>query len=203
MLRVTNQYLNTPMKFRILFTVISLGLLPMLSVAQDSSNSLNDQFNQVMESSNRYQEYKVIKVAKLNDFQKSMNDSLNALQKTIQENDAVTSNLQSRIDSLTQGSNKLSEELALSQKRENGITLFGAIINKSLYQTIVWSIIGILILLVLFFAYKFKNSNAITKEANSRLAETEAEFDSHRQRSLEREQQLRRKLQDEINRQKD
>jgi len=65
-----------------------------------------------------------------------------------------------------------------------------------------WGIIGVLAVLWLFFAYKFKSSNSITKEANTKLAETEQEFEEHRKRALEREQQVRRKLQDEINKNK-
>jgi hypothetical protein len=65
-----------------------------------------------------------------------------------------------------------------------------------------WAIIGVLGLIVLFLLYKFKNSNAITRDANMKLTEIEAEFDDHRQKNLEQQQILRRKLQDEINKNK-
>ena len=52
------------------------------------------------------------------------------------------------------------------------------------------------------FIFKFKRSNTLTKEAQEKLIDTEAEYDTHRQNALEREQQLRRKLQDELNKQK-
>ncbi len=65
-----------------------------------------------------------------------------------------------------------------------------------------WSIIGGLLALLLLFIYKFKNSNSITREANHNLAEIEEEFDDHRRTALEREQKVRRQLQDEINKQK-
>lgn len=65
-----------------------------------------------------------------------------------------------------------------------------------------WSIIGGLFVLLLFFIYKFKNSNAVTKQAKKSLEETEEEFEEHRKIALEREQKVRRQLQDEINKQK-
>jgi hypothetical protein len=65
-----------------------------------------------------------------------------------------------------------------------------------------WGIIGVLTILWLIFTYRFRASNAITKEAKIKLAETEQEFEEHRKRALEREQQVRRKLQDEINKNK-
>ena len=42
----------------------------------------------------------------------------------------------------------------------------------------------------------------ILASCGDKLAETEQEFEEHRKRALEREQQVRRKLQDEINKNK-
>ncbi len=57
-------------------------------------------------------------------------------------------------------------------------------------------------MVLLFFIYKYKNSNSTTKEAKKNLAEIEDEFDDHRRTALEREQKVRRQLQDELNKQK-
>ncbi|MCB0431897.1 MAG: tRNA (guanine-N1)-methyltransferase, partial [Mangrovimonas sp.] len=65
-----------------------------------------------------------------------------------------------------------------------------------------WGIIGILLALLGFFIYKFKNSNTITKESKKALADIELEFEEHRKVALEREQKVRRQLQDELNKQK-
>ena len=62
-----------------------------------------------------------------------------------------------------------------------------------------WSIISILLLSLGLFIFKFRNSNVITKDARNKLVEVEEEFDRHRQKTIEEQQQLRRKLQDEIN----
>ncbi|MEM7187893.1 MAG: tRNA (guanine-N1)-methyltransferase, partial [Bacteroidota bacterium] len=70
------------------------------------------------------------------------------------------------------------------------------------YKTTMWGVIGLLAVIALFLLYKFRNSNAVTREAKLKLAETEAEFEEHRQKNLEQQQVLRRKLQDEINKNK-
>ncbi|MDX1316484.1 MAG: tRNA (guanine-N1)-methyltransferase, partial [Xanthomarina gelatinilytica] len=49
---------------------------------------------------------------------------------------------------------------------------------------------------------KYKNSHVITKEAKKALEEIEVEFEEHRKTALEREQKVRRQLQDELNKQK-
>jgi hypothetical protein len=55
---------------------------------------------------------------------------------------------------------------------------------------------------MLFFMYKFSNSNLLTKEAKHNLAEVEQELSLFRKKTLENEQKLRRQLQDEINKQR-
>ena len=55
---------------------------------------------------------------------------------------------------------------------------------------------------MLFFIFKFFKNNVITKEAKNNLIDVEQELDAHRKKSLEREQKLRRQLQDEINKQR-
>ena len=74
--------------------------------------------------------------------------------------------------------------------------------SKAGYNVLMWSIIAGLLILLLFFIFKFKNSNAITRQAKFALAETEEEFEEHRKRALEREQKVMRRLQDELNKQK-
>ena len=186
-----------------------LKLLPIVIIcfispiqAQESNTTIEGQFTDVIEKSNRYEDYKVVKITKLNSLRKNVSDSINELQSEIATLQQYQSKQQNNIDSLTQEIATIKESLLLSQKKENGITFFGAIITKSVYQTMMWGIVALLLLGLLTFMFKFKKSNAITREANKKLAETETEFDKHRQNALEREQQLRRKLQDEINKQK-
>ena len=191
------------MKYRLLISLLVLGISLSSALAQEGPITLEDQFTDVMESSNRYKNYKVIKVGLMNDLQKSVIDTVAGLRNTIIENQSTIRSLESRIDSLQLNTQKLSDDLALSKKKENGMEVFGMIVQKGVYQTILWSIIGFLIFLTLIIFFRYRKSNAVTKEALTKLEETEAEFESHRQRALEREQQLRRKLQDELNKQKE
>ena len=55
---------------------------------------------------------------------------------------------------------------------------------------------------MIIFIYRFKNSNTVTKSAKKSLAEIEEEYEDHRRNALEREQKVRRQLQDELNKQK-
>lgn len=191
------------MRKRILFILVLAFTFFIKGNAQEDSVTLESQFSNLLEKSNRYKEYKVLKLTELSKFQQSISDSVTAFQTLLNNNRSKIIQLRSKIDSLEIEQSQLKKDLSLAQKKENGMDVFGMILHKTTYQLIVWTIIGVLFLLVLILSFKFKKSNTITREANRKLAETEAEFDTHRQGSLEREQQLRRKLQDEINKQKE
>lgn len=187
---------------KLLITPVLVLLLSTCSVFSQNQATLEELFTDVIEKSNRYEDYKVVKIYKLNNLKKNVTDSILALESNIAANAQTISGQQTRIDSLNRTLTQVREQLNTSKSKEDGIELFGMLINKSTYKTTMWSLIGLLILGCVFLVYKFKNSNAITKTSNLKLSETEEEFEQHRQRSLEREQQLRRKLQDEINKNK-
>lgn len=178
---------------------IPLFLLTLTVSAQTDGNTIEDQFEDVIEKSNNYQEYKVVKKVKLNSLRKSILDSVNSLETEIKATRSKIEEQKGQIASLTEELSGTQQNLAASIAKEDGIEFFGVLTKKSTYNSIMWSIIGLLIAALVFLTYKFRKNNTVTKEANLRLAETEEEFDMHRQKTLEREQQLRRKLQDEIN----
>mgnify|MGYP000014679970 FL=1 len=91
-------------------------------------------------------------------------------------------------------------DLEASNKKENSISLFGMELSKIKYNLLLWSIIVISLLGLFYFIFKFSRSNILTKEAQNNLLDVEQEFEQHRKKSLEREQKLRRQLQDEVNR---
>mgnify|MGYP000980848982 CR=1 FL=1 len=55
--------------------------------------------------------------------------------------------------------------LEKTDSEKDKISLFGMQLSKGLYNIMLWSIIGVLLLLVFTFIYKFKTSNSITKAA--------------------------------------
>ena len=72
-------------------------------------------------------------------------------------------------------------------------------LSKGLYSTIMWVIVLILAGLLAFYIYKYTNSNVITKNSINELGELQQEYENYRKAAIEREQKVRRQLQDEIN----
>lgn len=164
--------------------------------------TLTQQFDKIYRTSTSYQEYKVISKARFQNLKGNVQDSINILQKDIQEKSSIISSQKDSISESKKVIATLSGDLNQTIAEKNSMSLLGILMSKSAYNILVWSIIIGLLAALLFFIYKFKSSNIYTVEAKSNLQEIEEEFATHKKKSLEKEQKLRRQLQDEINKQR-
>lgn len=167
-----------------------------------NSGTIDNQFEYVIRKSNNYQEYKVVKKNWLYALKAHTMDSLKAVHKQLADTKQVVKNQGSEISVLKTNLADTQSTLEATNLEKDSMSLFGMQMSKTGYNALMWSIIGGLAALLLFFVFKFKNSNAVTRNAKRQLAETEEEFEEHRKRALEREQKVMRRLQDEINKQK-
>ncbi|XOL42632.1 hypothetical protein KCTC32420_03028 [Aequorivita nionensis] len=154
---------------------------------------------EVFDKSNSYQEYKVVKKTQLATLRRNILDSVSTLQKKIALMESEVSQERIAVDSLGQNLKNTQQNLIKAKEKEDGIEVFGILTSKATYNAIMWGIILILLLISGFLFYRFLNSHKITNAAQLKMAEMEIELEDYRRNSLEREQKLRRKLQDEIN----
>lgn len=179
--------------------------LPLTSYAQDPEevevrrNTLGEQMQDAFDKSNSFQEYKVIKKTQLASLRTNILDSVARLEREITSQDSEIGLQKTVIDSLKQNLSKTQQDLSNSIENEDGIKVLGILTSKSSYNTTMWSIILFLLVAAGFLFYRFLNSAKITNAAQLKMAEMEIEIEDYRRNSLEREQKLRRKLQDEIN----
>ena len=171
------------------------------------SGPIESQFEYLTKKSNgwtdeRGQRYEVVRVQWIEKIKRNTLDSLKAVHKTLNDTKAVVTKQDDEISKLKTSLNSTQGTLEQTNIEKDSMSLFGIQMSKGGYNTLMWSIIAGLLAFALFFMYKFKNSNTITKEAKKSLAETEEEFEDHRRIALEREQKVRRQLQDEINKHK-
>ncbi len=167
--------------------------------SQDDSNSIESQFIKVVDKSNSYQKYKVIKKTKIEGLRKNVLDTIEMLELKIATSKVEIENLKSKVELLTKTLDTTKLNLAASIEEEDKIEALGLVMTKTTYNTLLWSIISGLLGLLGFLLYKHKNGHEITKNTKLRLTEVESDFDAHRKKTLTNEQLLRRKLQDEIN----
>ena len=175
-----------------LFVVTSL-------FSQEKSNTIDDQFTNVIEKSNSYEEFKVISKTKIYSLRKNVLDSIATLQSEVEATQGEIEKQKNEITSLTSNLTATRQNLEASKEKEDGIKFFGSITKKSTYNSIMLSIIALLLAIVGLLFFKFKNSNSVTRATKSKLTEVENEFDTYRKKALEENQIIGRKLQDEIN----
>ncbi|NRD23381.1 tRNA (guanine-N1)-methyltransferase [Winogradskyella litoriviva] len=167
-----------------------------------NSGTIDNQFEYLIRKSGKYQEYKVVKRTWLYTLKSHVADTLKAVHKDLSDTQAVVKKQADEIESLKSNLANTETTLNATNEEKDNISLFGIQTSKASYKVLMWSIIGALFALLLLFIYKFKGSNSSTREAKRKLEEVEIEFEDHRRTALEREQKVRRQLQDELNKQK-
>ncbi|WP_149276053.1 tRNA (guanine-N1)-methyltransferase [Pareuzebyella sediminis] len=168
--------------------------------------TIESQFDFIYNKSGNYRaegkRYEVVRTISLDQLRQNVIDTLNSyneraaeLKNTISEHESTISSLNNKLEETT-------NNLAAVTEEKDSMSFLGIMTSKGTYNAILWTVIGSLLLLLLIFIYKFRNSNILTQEAKSNLAELETEYEDHRRRALEREQKISRQLQDEINKYK-
>lgn len=167
-----------------------------------SKNSISGQFDELFRKSGSYQEYKVINKDKYNELKLVVLDTIQNLNKKMAGTSVVINRQKAEIDSLKVNLKKTNDSLIEVTKNIDDINGFGVPMKKSNYNVLVYSLLGSLLALSLFFMLRYRQSNKLTEQAQKALKDTEEEYDNYKRVSIEREQKVRRELQDEINKQK-
>ena len=161
--------------------------------------TIGDQFQFIITRSNNYQNYKVIKREWLQTLKSHVLDSLKTFNQELANERLLVGTQKDEIQALNTKLTQANETIKSLEKEKSSVTFLGAQMNKSAYKGLVWTIIAGLLGALLFFIYRFKNSNSVTVETKNNLEELHSEFEAYKKRALEREQKVRRQLQDVLN----
>jgi len=193
--------------YSILLALLSLTLINLQAQSTPPSindGGINEKFEFLVNKSNNYtdgkgQAYEVIRRSLFLSLKAHTLDSLNALQAKLDDTNNRVSTQQKEIDALQKNLTETEATLSATNEEKNNMSLLGMQMSKTSYNLLMWSTIAGLLAFLLIFIYRFQNSNAVTKAAKTSLAELENEFKDHRRTALEREQKVKRQLQDELN----
>ena len=212
-IQITNLFKYLQMNFKSITTLLLLLSVSFLTAQDQTENKLSlnsgtidNQFEYVIQKSYTYKGngkvYKNVERYWLDALKEHTLDSLNAIKDQLNSTKQVVENQDKEIQVLKTNLDDTNATLDQTKLEKNSMSLFGFLMSKTGYNILLWTIIAGLLALLLFFIFRFKSSNAITRQAKIALAETEEEFEDHRKRALEREQKVMRRLQDELNKQK-
>lgn len=163
---------------------------------------LSKQFDYIYEKSSTYQTYKVINKGWFLKIKKNVTDSVQSLQNQLENSKRTISEQKETISNTNLSLKKSNEKIEELTDEKESISFLGIPLKKGVYNTLMFTIIAVLASLLGFFIFRFKNSNQVTKKTKKDLAELNNEFEDHRIKALEREQKVRRELQDLINKTK-
>ena len=172
-----------------------------------NSGTIDSQFEYIFQKSGNFKglkglKYEAVKYSSLLTLKAHVLDSLKTTYKKLENSEKTVGNQAKEIEELKTKLGNTESTLDLTNSEKNNMALLGMQTSKTNYNVIMWSIVAALLAFLLFFIYKFKGSNSATNEARDKLGEVESEFEEHRRNALEREQKVRRQLQDELNKQK-
>jgi LAS superfamily LD-carboxypeptidase LdcB len=185
--------------------IVLAGLLiSTLGFAQENNtsepaNRINTQFQEIITNSNNFKEYKVVKESDLKKLQANTDSYITELDLRIEELEKKVAVEQEAQEPLQKQLNAAQASVQRLDEEKASISVLGILIEKTVYNVIVWSIVAILGIALIVIYLQFKKSHVVTNHAKSELATAEAELEELRRKSIEEKQQLGRQLQDERN----
>jgi cell division protein FtsB len=195
--------LQRPFLLLLLAAVIYFPLVAQSPGQAPESASLREQFDAMVRGSNRYQQYRVVPQTELNQFIQSVSDTLAAraaelsrLEAQIATQTRTITESQAEIESLKQQIEQLEAE-------KDGIYLLGVLVSKATYNIVLWTLILAAVAGLVFFFLRARLAIATSRGLQQDKDELATALDTAKKRRLEVEQDLRRKLQDEINKRLD
>jgi len=190
------------MKTILIIVAICLSGIVNAQETLESAKTIENQFDNLYKKSSSYQEYKVISKELFQNLKLQTLDSIELYKKQLAEEKALLKIEKLNLSSLKAKESKTQTALKNAIQNENTVSLFGSPVSKTNYSLFLWSLILMLLCSLIYFIFKYKNNIFLTNAAKIQLKEAEEELAIQLKKALEREQKLRRQLQDEINKQR-
>jgi hypothetical protein len=188
--------LSTP--FKIMVIALFVFFVNMSSISAQS-DTLQARFDELMLSSETYQQFKVIRINRLNELFSEVQDTIKTNQ---QQALIIQQQLETQKEEVSRLSSKIEEintELSITKDKLGKIDFIGIPFEVSTYHLIVWALILILAGLSVFVYTMFLRANSVSKSISGEHQALIREFEAFKERSREKEVKIKRELQTTIN----
>jgi len=181
--------------------LLSLSLLAQANNAseEDGPRTIRSSFDKMLSKSNRYQDFKVVKITSLNGFIVEVQDSLDVNQKNYNKEVNAKKQLIAQVATLNDTIASKDTQLASLVSQRDNINTAGMSMDKNSFSTAMWLALIILIGLLVALFLRNKAIASSQKHIRNNLSEAEGELASVKKKALEREQELKREVQDYVN----
>ena len=183
-----------------IFKLAQFSLVAVLIASQSYAQSnIQDQYQELFTKSSTWEDYKVIKLDRLNAFWAVMTDSLNEKQLKINAANQKISKLNSQLNETELQLSQIEATLTESKLLNDSISFVGIKLSKTGYNIFVWLIILALCVGIGSFYLMFKRSNIVTRKTRKEFAQLELESQRQKERARDIQVKLKRELQTALN----
>lgn len=192
------------MKSILTLVLISIFLFSfsLSSIAQESteekgslqSGTIDSQFDYIYNTSNNFQEYKVVKRTNLDKLKSNILDSMRTMRSEVGDLKLLIVNEKDSIKNLKTllATAETEKQEAIAEK--DNFSFLGIGIQKSVYSSMMWILVAVLAGALAIFAFQYFGSFKKIKKAQKDLIDVQEELENHRKTMLERERKLKREL---------
>ncbi|MEO9870028.1 hypothetical protein [Ekhidna sp.] len=176
--------------------IITFCILFFQAIGQES---LQEKYDELLEKTETFEQYKVIPRTRLNSFWSEAVDSLNRGKEVITELRSELDAQKQSVVALNIQVNELQTQLDSSLDLNDTINFIGIPFSKLGYHLMVWAIIVTLAVLGIISYFMFLRSNTVTSKVKKEHEILLAEFEDHKTKAREKQVKLKRDLQTAVN----
>jgi hypothetical protein len=183
-----------PYRFVLVFTFLLLTVIKTNSQttipAELNNNTIKEQLIYLEGHTRIYENYRAIREDMFQKLIVNVNDSLSMIKNNNTGLKSLTSELNIKIDSVTLASELFNTKIEELTRTKNSIRILGIEVDKLVYNSIMWTIVaGLVVLLVIGFLM-FKRNLVVIINTKKELKAFIAEFEAYRKTSQQARDQL-------------
>jgi len=164
-----------------------------------TSGTIDSQFIYLYAISKTQDGIEHVRQANLEQIRKNVADTIKALTKEISDLKAKDGSQQAAVEAMTDSLGQARSDLQIVQREKDSFSFIGISLQKGTYSLIMWGFVLLLAAALTFYIYRYNQSHIVTNDTKKAIEEIQEEFDQHRKKAMEKEQKLKRQLQDELN----
>lgn len=177
---------------------MALFLAATTSIAQETT--LSSQLTEILEESESYENYKVIRTNRLLKFKSTMLDSLFEYKKQINSLEVEMAQIKADLEILKSDYSLTKTQLEESQAKNASIAFLWFDVNKGSYNIVLWSFVGMLMTLITILYMRIKHVCGVVKRVKAAYSKIMDEYRTQRHQSVEKQMKLKREIQTMQNR---
>lgn len=191
------------MRTKYLAFVLAFGFQTAFAQVQpappDANASLNSRFAYMKGTSQTFQDYKVIKEVRLDEFWRMTMDSVVKQRQAIKQAQQTVDLLTKQLAGTGASVKTIQASMADLVHDSTHISFLGIPFNKLLFNMLVLAVVGVLVFLIVLLLGRTRLVNNAMKEKLDALQSITDEFEQYKRKALEKEKKLSRELQTERN----